>query len=300
MTTDTPSTPDTPTTLGTAGAPLDVAVRAALRAANEADVPRPTTLVLLATGLGLLPERLTHSTDLNLGDLEGTPERWHGVRLWAGDLDGHPVWLLEDVATDPRPAPNDAPWQAAFPVWLAAATGAQLMIHASAGAALSADGPLEVGSFALASDHINVSGETPLLGLGESSLGPLFPDLSRLHHPALRRAAQERAAALGLTTAEAVVACTRGPAIETPAERRYLERAGADACVQGLAAPLLAAAHAGLRTLALVAIADRGPGPTRLRDTVAAAGAAEAALEDLLRALIPDLEATARAAREEL
>jgi len=54
---------------------------------------------------------------------------------------------------------------------------------------------------------------------------------------------------------------------------------------------LLAAAHAGLLVLSIVAVADRGSGPTRLRDVVAAAGAAEAALEELVLALVPDLDA---------
>lgn len=282
------------------GVPLDVAVRSAHRSAAEAQVAMPETLLLFATGVGLLPERLGSAVDVDLGDLSGTPQRFKGVSLWTGTLNGHPVWLVEDVSTDPQATDDGSSWEAAFPVWLAAAAGARLMVHASAGVALSDEGPLEVGSFAMALDHINLSAETPLLGLGETSLGPLFPDLSRLHHPGLRAAAQARAAALGLKAHEAIVACTRGPAIETPAERRLFERCGAEVCVQGLVHPLHAAAHAGLGTLALVALAERGEGPTRLRDAVAAAGAAEAALEDLIMALAPDLQTIASGAKDQL
>ncbi|MEM7308148.1 MAG: hypothetical protein AAF682_15825 [Planctomycetota bacterium] len=291
------------------GLPLDVAVREARRAARDRDLPEPHTLFLLGTGFGLLPERLERATDLRLGELAGVPARWRDARLFAGHLDGHPVWMLEDGTTDPLAGSAStagagperaAAWEAAFPVWLAAATGARLLLHTSAGSGLHGDGPHRVGTFALASDHLNLSGGTPLLGLGESSLGPLFPDLSLLHEPELRAAARRRGEALGLELADGVVACTLGPAIETPAERRFLAAAGADVAVQGLATPLLAAAHAGMRALAVVAIADQAPGPTRLREVVEAAGALEAALEDLLIALAPDLDEAARRAADEL
>lgn len=271
-----------------AGAPLDRAVRAAARGAARA-LDAPHTLFLCGTGLGQLPGRLAGLRRIRCGELEGTPAPWRGAELFSGEAMGHAVWLCEDRIGEPGDAPGG--WERAFPVWLAAAAGARFLVHTSAGAALAAEGPLAVGSLAVVSDHLNLSGSTPLQGLGESTLGPLFPDVSGLHHAELRRAALRRARALGLAAGEAVAACTAGPSAETPAERRFFARAGADVSVQGLAAPLLAAAHAGLSVLALVVVAERGPGPGRLRDVVAAAGAAEAALEDLLLALLPDLSA---------
>jgi len=286
-------------TTSPAGVPLDLAVRGAWRDLQGRDVERPQSLLLLGTGVGLLPKRLSSATTVSLSSVEGVPAAWRGARLHSGLLQGHRTWLLEDATGEPKDASGAAAWERAFPVWLAAVAGARLLVHASAGSALvpepTADadeaGGLRAGQLALACDHLNLSGGTPLLGLGESTLGPLFPDVSRLHHPGLRRAAKRRAAKSGIDAAEAVVACTAGPSVETAAEKTYLARAGADVVVQGLAAPLLAAAHAGLATLAIVAVADRGAGPARLRDIVAAAGAAEAALEELLVALSPDLDA---------
>ena len=279
----------------TPGVPLDLAVRSALRAAGR-ELGAPRALYLLGTGEGLLAQRLARQRRVRFGELDGAPPAWSEVGLFSGELAGHPVWVCEDRIGEPEGArAAAAPWERAFPVWLAAAAGARFLVHTSAGAALAEDGPLGVGALALVSDHLNLSGTTPLAGLGESTLGPLFPDLSRLHHAPLRRAALRRARALGLSAEEAVVACTAGPAAETPAERRFLARAGADVCVQGLAAPLLAAAHAGLSALALVVVAERGPGPARLRSIVAAAGAAAAALEELCSALAPDLARAARA-----
>ncbi|MCZ6599130.1 MAG: hypothetical protein O7B99_15940 [Planctomycetota bacterium] len=295
----------------TTKSPLDATVKDACRALEAEGVAGPQAVFLMATGVGLLPQRLTEHREVSLGEVSGAgiPPPWRGASLHAGRLGPLAVWLIEDAATDPRAAEPAECWAPGFLCWLAAAAGAEVCVHVSAGGALPTPPPsppgtedrpaLPVGSFAFVGDHLNLSGTSPLVGIGESTLGPLFPDLTRLHHEGLRHAALSKARELGLEASEAVVACTSGPAIETPAERRMLARAGADVSVQGLAAPLISAAHAGLRCLAIVAVVDAGEGPTRLRELLEAADQLAPSLEDLLIALAPEIEATAaRLAKE--
>lgn len=305
----TPPVPPVPSGPPGPSLSLDVAVRSAASALGDSELAAraaPQALILLATGMGLFPERLEGRRSLHLGSIEGVPAPWNAATLVAGRLGSLEVWLLEDVSTDPtlrRSADagdgertgTDA-WRIAFPVWLAAACGAQICVHTSAGASLAngtEEPPLPPGAFGIVRDHLNLSGSTPLVGLGESTLGPMFPDLTQLHHEGLRLAALQAARDQGFEAAEVVAGCTAGPALETPAERRMLARAGAEVAVQGLAPPLLAAAHAGIAMLAIVVIAESGDGPLRLRDVVARAGASEAALEDLLVALAEELARTA-------
>ena len=59
--------------------------------------------------------------------------------------------------------------------------------------------------------------------------------------------------------------------------------------------PLLAAGHAGLSALSLVAVTDAGEGPVDLTDLLAASEKAAPALDDLLVALALDLVREARA-----
>ena len=288
----------------TTTSPLDATVKDARRALESEGVPDPQAVFLMATGVGLLPQRLTEHREVSLGevavgDAAEIPPPWRGATLHAGRLGPLAVWLIEDASTDPRNVQPAQHWVRGLPCWLAAAAGAEICVHVSAGGALpippSTEGRPEptVGSFALVEDHLNLSGTSPLIGVGESGLGPLFPDLTRLHHQGLRIAALSKARELGLEASEVVVACTAGPAIETPAERRMLARAGADVAVQGLAAPLISAAHAGLRCLAIVAVVDAGEGPTRLRELLDAAAKTAPSLEDLLIALAPEIEAVA-------
>ncbi len=279
---------------------LDERVARAREALAAHRCPTPQALFLLATGAGFLPERLRDAHHVPLAEIPGVPAPWTSAELIAGDLGGLVVWVLDDLSSEASALAATEHWPRGFPVWLAAAAGARLLVHSSAGAALldpeSQGGP-RLGSLCLVSDHLNLSGRTPLRGLGSTRLGPLFPDQSRLHDRGYRELAARTGARLGLDLEEVIAACTAGPTLDTPAERRFYARAGAQVAVQGLEAPLIAAAHAGLSTLAIVALTDLGE-RADLRRLLERSAEAAPALEDLLEALGPAL-AGALEAREE-
>jgi purine-nucleoside phosphorylase len=281
-------------------AELDLAVLAGLADLEGRRFRAPRALIALGTGTGMLPTRLRDPERVPLARVAGTPAIWRETVLHAGLLGTTPVWILEDAPGPPDQGTSEPfgepPWLRGFPFWFAAAAGAAVMVHVSAGAALpSGHGEeIEPGTLVLASDHLNLSGRTPLIGLGASKLGPLFPDVSRLHHAGLRARALALGARIGVPVREAVVACTLGPALETAAERTWWARAGAGVAVQNLATPLLAAAHAGLGVLAMIAVTDRGDAGN-VAEIVARAEQLAPATEDLIERLAPDL---ARAADE--
>lgn len=290
-------------------ATLDDSVFAAAEALEGRGVTPPQIAFLLGTGVGTLPAGLRRAQRIPLEGLAGVPPAWQSVELHAGELGDTSVWLIEDAPDDLECGEAGGPaapgWERGFPCWLAVASGATVGVHTSAGIALGAEGgdSLPVGSLAILSDHINVSGQTPLVGLGSTRLGPLFPDQSYLHHAALRQHALDHAQRRGIACREAIAACTLGPTQCTPAELRWLTSTGADVAVQGLAGPLLASAHAGLALLAIVAVIDDGKGrqgTLRLGDLIERAEACAPALEDLLGALLPDLSAVARSLAEEM
>lgn len=238
--------------------PLDRSVARAADALRDSEVGTPDALLLLATGPGDLPARMTDSVVVPLREVPGVPAAWHGVTLRAGRLGDARVWLIEDDA-DLEHGP-DPDWNRAFPVWLAGAAGARLMIHTSAGTALGSTSPdgatLVAGDVVRLVDHLNLSGRSPLRGLGESRLGPLFPDQTRVHDERLGELAWDAAKRGGLDLTNGIAACTSGPALCTPAELAWHKTAGCDVSVQRLGDPLIAAAHAGMGCLALVAITD--------------------------------------------
>ena len=275
-----------------AGSPLDGSVNLALAALEEEAVPAPCAIFLLGTGLGTLPGSLRSGGQILLGRISGAPPIWRHVELFWARVGGHHIWLLEDApASLELDEPHDGNvWDRAWPIWLAAAAGASLCVLSAAGIGLrggEVDPSKEVaiGGLALVEDHINLSGSTPLLGLGETRLGPLFPDQSDLHHEGLRLRFLERADHIGVDAKESIVACTLGPALNTPAELAYLARSGAAIVAQDLADPLIACAHAGLSVLAIVAITDDGTRQMGMEELVRRCEACAPALEDLLSSL---------------
>jgi len=280
---------------------LDDAVFPSVAALDEEGVPQPHALLFLGTGLGAhLPKALQGAMRFELGELEGAPEAWREEVLHAGRIGRTAVWIIEDAPGGLEFGEGgEPPWAAAWPIWLAAAAGAMVLVHTSAGTALAAAGAPPPRSLAVLTDHINLSGATPLLGLGETRLGPLFPDQTRLHRAALRQLAQRAARERGIPLHEAIAACTLGPASTTPAELRWLASTGAHVAVQRLADPLLAAAHASLATLALVGITDRGDERLAMEELVHRAELVAPALEDLVLAVAPELGPLAERLRDE-
>jgi len=277
-------------------ASLDVAVFAAQADLTGRGVLQPTALLLTGTGLGILPTRLPDGMRLPLGKLEGVPHCWREQVLHYGHFNGLPVWMIEDAPGEARE--GDWAWFEAYPVWLAAAAGASTLVHTCAGyglpgdpAAGGGDAP-RLGDLVLASDHLNLSGATPLAGLAESRLGPMFPDQSLLHDGPLRETALELCERIGLSARAGVVACTVGPTIDTPAERRWFARAGAVVSVQRLGAPLIAAAHAGLGVLSICVVTAEGDKPVDIGRIAATSNAIAPAIDDLLWQLAAAVQKT--------
>ena len=111
--------------------------------------------------------------------------------------------------------------------------------------ATSLTASLPVGSAALVSDHVNLTGMNPLFGLNEDRYGPRFPDCSSLYTVA----ADEH-------TVSAVLASVSGWCdAASPCERRWLLDLGAQLVVWGQAADAATVARQmGISTTAVAAI----------------------------------------------
>lgn len=135
---------------------------------------------------------------------------------------------------------------------------------------------LSPGDLMLLTDHLNLTGRSPLVGTHEPSFGPRFPDQTHVYAPRLQQALQR----CGTRLRPGVYAGLLGPTYETPAEVRMLKALGADAVGmstvhEAMALSAMGAGTAGLSLITNLAagIADR----PLSHDEVVAAGAAAAA-----------------------
>ncbi|MCF8095570.1 MAG: purine-nucleoside phosphorylase, partial [Desulfobacteraceae bacterium] len=97
------------------------------------------------------------------------------------------------------------------------------------------------------SDHINLTGENPLVGPNNEEWGIRFPDMSSVYSPELIGLAADTARKYGISMGKGIYAGLKGPSLETPAETRFIRQIGADAVGLSTVQEVIAAVHAEMR-----------------------------------------------------
>jgi purine-nucleoside phosphorylase len=119
---------------------------------------------------------------------------------------------------------------------------------------------LEPGDLVVLRDHINLTGQSPLIGPNDERLGPRFPDMSTVYAAELRARAHAAAAAAGTSVKEGVYAWFTGPAYETPAEVEMARRLGADLVGMSTVPEAVAARHLGADVLGISLVTNLAAG----------------------------------------
>ena len=101
-----------------------------------------------------------------------------------------------------------------------------------------------VGDLMLISDHINLSGNNPLIGDNLDDFGARFPDMTYTYDRDLREKLKKAAAEEGIRLREGVYTMFSGPSFETPAEIRYARTIGGDAAGMSTVPEAIIANHA--------------------------------------------------------
>ena len=148
--------------------------------------------------------------------------------------------------------------QLVIPIRVFKLLGAKAVILTNAAGAVNAE--YKPGDVMLVSDHIKMTGASPLRGKNVDALGPRFFDTSRMYTPELRKLARECAEGTGLTLHEGVYMFFTGPQYETPAEIRAARILGADAVGMSTVTEALTAAHCGLPVLCLSVMTNMAAG----------------------------------------
>jgi len=112
------------------------------------------------------------------------------------------------------------------------------------------------GDVMVISDHINLTGQNPLIGPNLDALGPRFPDMAAVYDPVLIDLAEQVAIEEKIKLQKGVYVGVTGPSMETPAETRFLRMIGADAVGMSTIPEVIVAVHCGLRILGLSAISN--------------------------------------------
>jgi purine-nucleoside phosphorylase len=231
------------------------ALAAAVRARTDLE---PRVGIVLGSGLGSLADDLEDPVAIPFEAMPGWPVATapgHAGRLLLGHLAGVPVAALQGRFH--LYEGNDA-GLVVQPTLLFRRLGAGLVILTNAAGGVNpAYGP---GTLMVISDHLNLTGRTPLLGQNADELGPRFADMTDVWSPAQRAALRAAGEAEGVELEEGIYAGLLGPSYETPAEVRMLRAMGADAVGMSTVLEAVAARWAGLEVCGVSLVTNAGAG----------------------------------------
>lgn len=216
---------------------------------------RPSTAIILGTGLGRLAEEIEVIESFDYKDIPNFPistVEGHSGRLIFGRLGGKDVLAMQGrfhyyEGYDMK--------QVTFPVRVMYELGIKTLFVSNAAGGMNPD--FEIGDIMLIRDHINLFPEHPLRGKNIPT-GPRFPDMSNVYDPALRNLAHGIAKERGIKVQEGVYVGVSGPTFETPAEYKMYRILGGDAVGMSTVPEVIVAHHCGMRVFGISIITDIG------------------------------------------
>jgi purine-nucleoside phosphorylase len=274
---------------------LEAAARA-LSSARALSFPGiPEVALVLGSGLGGFADSLADRLAIPYAAIPGMPSSavaGHAGNLVFGKVAGMPVVAMQGRV---HLYEGHAPADVVFGVRLMRHLGAESLLITNAAGGCGEG--LQAGDLMRITDHLNLTGRSPLLGPNEDSLGPRFPDMTQAYDRELGALAEEVAAAAAIPLKRGVYAGLLGPAYETPAEVRMLQRLGADAVGMSTVLEVLAARHMGQSVLGISCItnAAAGLGQETLdhAEVTEVAARVRGRFETLLRGVLEKIAATA-------
>ena len=215
---------------------------------------KPRVGMILGTGLGKLADQVAIRESISYDDIPHFPVstvEGHAGRLLFGRLAGKNVVIMQGRAHGYE---GYSLHRITLPVRVMKRLGIEILLISNAAGGLN---PLfSLGDVMVIFDHINLTGQNPLVGPNLDPFGPRFPDMAAAYDRELIRTAEQAAAREKIKLQKGVYAGVVGPSLETPAETRFIRMIGADAVGMSTIPEVIVGIHCGLRILGLSAISN--------------------------------------------
>ena len=248
----------------------------------------PRVAIVLGTGLGALTDVIKVESTIPYIDLDGFPEptvETHSGQLIIGTIEGTPVVVMQGRF---HRYEGYSLQEVTFPIRVLSLLRAETLVVTNVSGGMN---PLwGVGELVLLDDHINLLGDSPLVGPNDDRFGPRFPDMSEPYDRALQGLAMREALELGISLNRGVYVAVPGPQLETRAEYRMLRRLGADIVGMSTVPEVIVARHMSMRVMGMSIITDQclpdALEPVDVSRIIEVARAAEPDLTQLLERIV--------------
>lgn len=224
----------------------------------------PAVGLVLGSGLGDLADEVEDAVKIDFGDVPHFPVstvEGHAGRFVIGTLEGKTVIVMQGRFHYYEGYPMR---KVVAPIYVMKKLGVQALVVTNAAGGMNR--AFRPGDLMLICDHLNMTGDHPLIGKNEPELGPRFPDMSEAYDKSYRELAHRISSQIrgddgnALELQEGVYCGIGGPSYMTPAELKMLARLGGDAVGMSTVAEVIAARHCGLNVLGVSCITDMAIG----------------------------------------
>lgn len=214
----------------------------------------PRVGLILGTGLGEMVESMEETVALSYEAIPHFPVSTvasHYGQLVLGKWGGQPVLAMQGRF---HLYEGYSPQEVTFPIRVLQELGVKILVVSNAAGGLNPD--FQAGDLMLVTDHINLTGHSPLIGPNVDDWGPRFPDMTEPYSRRLIKLASETAVAERIRLNRGVYVGVIGPNLETAAETRFLRMIGADAVGMSMIMEVITAVHAGMEVLGVSVITN--------------------------------------------
>lgn len=216
----------------------------------------PEIAIILGTGLGGLVNDIEILNKISYHNIPNFPVSTvdgHKGELIFGSIGGKPVLAMQGRF---HYYEGYSMQEVTFPIRVMHEMGIKTLFVSNAAGGLNPE--YKVGDIMMITDHINMFGNSPLIGPNFDELGPRFPDMTNAYDLRLRVETQLIASSHGIDLKQGVYVGVPGPTFETPAEYKMYRLLGGDSIGMSTIPEVIAARHMGMRVFGISVITDSG------------------------------------------
>ncbi|HID94602.1 MAG TPA: purine-nucleoside phosphorylase [Candidatus Latescibacteria bacterium] len=229
-------------------------VKEAVEAIRSRTEAKPKVGIILGTGLGGLVSEIEERAEISYGEIPHFPlptVMTHAGKLIFGKLGGKRVVAMQGRFHRYEGYSME---QITFPVRVMKYLGVRTLVVSNTSGGMNPQ--FRPGEIMIIADHINLLGDSPLIGIDESDFGSRFVDMSQAYDRKLIDLAERIALDEKIRVRKGVYVAVVGPNLETAAEYRFLRTIGADVVGMSTVPEVIAGVHSGMRILGLSVITD--------------------------------------------
>ena len=215
---------------------------------------RPKIGLILGSGLGTLADEIEDGIVIDYKDIPHFPVstvEGHAGQLVIGKLMGKQVIAMKGRF---HYYEGYSMKEVTFPVRVMKAIGVELLLVTNACGGLNPN--LYPGALVVINDHINMTGNNPLIGPNYPELGPRFPDMSDAYDKELIGLVHRVGEKIGVETHEGVYVSISGPTYSSKAESKMFQFIGADTIGMSTVPEVIVAKHSGMRVIGISCVTD--------------------------------------------